>query len=223
MKVGKPVRKLSVVGMQQRSPATPGAVTPVVPAETALQKNQRQMAEIAAERRRKQDAGLLKGQATRAEQAAKGVAARARGERSRLEKYRAGEYPCSSWDDKEISKGKPRGLDGGFTGGYPSLTGRQHAEIKRELLKRGQRQMDESLGLALKTLAQIAQYGESESARVKAATILMERAAGKVPDKIELKSSDPWQDILDEVMDDEVLQRMGVDVPADAENAGDSA
>lgn len=213
--IGKPARKLSVVGTQQRSTVA-SAKTEV--AETPLQKNQRQMAEITAARRAKQDAGMDKARAARKVKTDAGQALKAAGVKSPVQRYKDGEYPCTAWDDDEVSKGRPRDINGSFASGYPSMTGRQHAEIKRELLRRGQRQMDENLGLALDTLAQIAKHGESESARVKAATILMERAAGKVPDKIEIKSSDPWQDILDEVMDDAVLERMSTDMPVNVED-----
>jgi hypothetical protein len=125
-----------------------------------------------------------------------------------LERYRAGEYPVTEWDNTEVARGRPRGIDGGLGGQFPNLTGKQQAEIKRELLRRGQRRMDGLFGVAVSTLADVAKNGENESARVKAATELMNRVAGKTPDRIEIKSSDPWQDILDDIMDDEVLQRV---------------
>jgi hypothetical protein len=86
------------------------------------------------------------------------------------------------------------------------MTGRQLAEVKRELLKRGQRKFDSLYGVAIKTLAEVAEYGEKDSDRVKAALAIKEMVAGKVPDRIEVKSSDPWQDILDEIMTDDVMR-----------------
>jgi hypothetical protein len=46
---------------------------------------------------------------------------------------------------------------------------------------------------------------------IKAADLLIQRVAGKTPDKIEVHSADPWQDILDKVLDDEVLERVSPD------------
>lgn len=207
------VKRLSLVVPQQDSAATQSA--PPAPAKTNGQIKREREAAVKARR----EESLLRAQETRRQRGAVSRAARAAGEVSRLDKYRAGEYPCHEWEDEEVAKGRPKNLDGSFTGTYPNLTGRQHAEIKRELLKRGQRKMDGLFDVALDALSSIAQYGESEAARVKAADLLVQRVAGKVPDKVEIKSSDPWQDILDEIMDDDVLQRMGVDMPATSEDS----
>ena len=135
----------------------------------------------------------------------------ANGGRSNLDRYLAGEYPVTEWTDQEVRKGRPEGANG-FSGRIPTLTGRQHAEIKRELLRRGQNYVDSMYPVALKVLAEVALYGEKDADRVKAALALAERTAGKVPERIELKSSDPWQDILDEIMTDDVLPK--TDSPA---------
>lgn len=142
----------------------------------------------------------------------------AAGVRTPLERYRAGEYPVTEWSNDEVSRGRPANRDGSFDGPWPKFTGKQQADIRRELLRRGQSKMDEAYLLAIKVLADVAKHGEKDSDRVKAADLLMQRTAGKVPERVEIKSSDPWQDILDEIMDDEVLQRMTE--PAAAE--GDS-
>lgn len=129
-----------------------------------------------------------------------------------------GEYPVSEWTDREVQKGRPEGRDG-FGGPFPNFNGKQHAEIKRELLKRGQRKMDGLYTVAIKALAEVAEHGENESARVKAAQELINRTAGKTPDRVEIKSSDPWQDILDDIMNDEVLERVNTsDTAAQADS-----
>jgi hypothetical protein len=92
-----------------------------------------------------------------------------------------------------------------------SLTAKQQQEIKKELLRRGQGQFDSMYVDAIKVLHSVAMHGEQDSARVKAAELLIQRVAGKTPDKIELHSADPWQDILDKVLDDEVLERVSPD------------
>ncbi len=132
---------------------------------------------------------------------------------SNLDRYRAGTYPCIEWEDEEVSKGRPRGRDG-FAGPHPALTGRQQGEVRRELLRRGQSKFDSMYEDAIKVLHDVAQNGENESARVKAALAIKEMVAGKVPERIEIKSSDPWQDILDEVMTDDVLRPVSDQVAA---------
>jgi hypothetical protein len=122
-----------------------------------------------------------------------------------LERFRAGQYPCSEWDDEEVAKGRPRGVAGEFGGQRPSMTGRQQAEAKRELLRRGQARFDELYTIAIDTLKEVAEGGEKDADRVKAALAIKEMVAGKVPERIEIKSSDPWQDILDDIMTDDVL------------------
>jgi hypothetical protein len=159
--------------------------------------------------------GREKANAARKERARLTHERRAAGIKSPYQRWCDGEYPVSAWTDEEIKRGRPENLGGGFDGPYPRMTGKQLADIKRELLKRGQRQIDGYYTDALKVLQEIALHGENESARVKAADLLVQRTAGKLPDKVEIKSSDPWQDILDEVMRDDVLER----VVNDAEGA----
>ena len=150
---------------------------------------------------------VAKAQETRRQRAAERRArVEANGGRSNLDLYLAGEYPVGEWTDKEVQMGRPEGANG-FSGKVPTLTARQHAEAKRELLRRGQNYIDKMYPVALRVLADVAVNGEKDADRVKAALALAERTAGKVPERIELKSSDPWQDILDEIMTDEVLPK----------------
>lgn len=181
-----------------------------------------QSAPDSVETQQKQDkieagkANLARGRAKTQARARERKAARDAGVKTRLEKFRAGEYPISEWDDEEVEHGRPKDLTGGFSGAHPKFSSKDAAAIRRELLKRGERMIDTYYFDALKVLHGVALHGENESARVKAANILMERTAGKTVDKIEIKSSDPWQDILDEVMDDDVLNRVVQEQDSDA-------
>ena len=150
---------------------------------------------------------LVRGRAKRDANTARRRELRAQGVKSGIQRWRDGEYPPSMWTDEEVRRGRPAHEDGTFQGPPPSMTGKQAAEIRAELLKRGQRRMDEMFDVALDTLKSVAQHGEQDSARVKAAQLIIERVAGKVPDKMEIKSSDPWQDIIDEIMLDEDIVR----------------
>jgi len=143
--------------------------------------------------------------------AAKQAGARARredGEPSPLERYRAGTYPITEWSEAELSHGQPANRDGGFDGASPKFTAREHAAIRAQLLRHGEKLLASWYPGALKVLEEVARTGESEPSRVKAANLMIERIAGRTIEKIELKSADPWADILEEVLEDEVLERV---------------
>lgn len=188
--VGRGVRRLSVVANTANS--DDASATPAAQSSPPARKKPRPDAAIAA---RKESARIAK-------------EAKDAGVKSPLQRFRDGEYPVSEWTDEEVFKGRPINLDGTFGGTFPNFTGRQNQQIKAELLKRGQREMDSMFKDVVKVLHQVALHGDTDAARVKAADLLMQRVAGRVPERIEVKSSDPWQDILDDIMDDEVLSRM---------------
>lgn len=198
--IGRGVRRLTVVA--NTADSGDASVTPESPAAQSAPRKTKaerdaQLALARANARKKID-----------ERQRKVKAAKDAGIKSNLQRFRDGEYPVSDWTDEEVFKGRPINLDGTFGGGWPNFTGRQNQQIKQELLKRGQREIDSMYKDVVKVLHHVALYGDTDAARVKAADLLMQRTAGKVPDKIEFKSSDPWQDILDDIMDDEVLSRM---------------
>lgn len=163
-----------------------------------------------AERARAGRKNLERGRAERARKQADARARREAGESKRIDLYREGRLPLSEWTDEELQRGRPSNIDGGFSGVQPRFTAKEHSAIKRELLARGTRMLDSMYFDAIKVLHSVATDPVApESARVKAASLIIERTAGRVPEKIEIKSSDPWQDILDEVLDDEVLPPVG--------------
>lgn len=178
--------------------------TPAEASQPAAQQNPRK---TKAERDAQLAEARRKSNETRRRQGEERRALRAAGVKSNLELYRAGEYPVSAWTDEEVGRGRPAGIGGTYEGGV-SFTSKQQAEIKKELLRRGQSQFDSMYADAIRVLHSVALHGENDSARVKAADLLINRVAGKTPDRLEIKSSDPWQDILDEVLDDEVLTRV---------------
>ena len=49
-------------------------------------------------------------------------------------------------------------------------------------------------------LEKIAESSEQDSARVKAIDLLLQRGAGKVPDRMVLVDEDPWDTILNDVL-----------------------
>ena len=127
---------------------------------------------------------------------------------TRYQLYCDGKLPLDEWTEAELSHGRPASRDGSFDGPGPKFTPREHQAIRAALLRHGEKLLASYYPGALKVLEEVASYGESEPSRVKAANLLIERIAGRTVEKIEIKSSDPWQDILDEIMEDDVLTRM---------------
>jgi hypothetical protein len=155
------------------------------------------------------DEALKKAQAARRASIARKNEQKARGEKSRLQMYKDGELPISEWTEEELKRGRPANLGGTFEGNanIVRLSSREYQALRAELLKRGQRMLDSMYHDAVKVLHEIAVDPVApEAARVKAANLIVERAAGKVVERVEIKSSDPWQDILDDVLNDEVLK-----------------
>lgn len=197
--IGRGVRRLSVVGKQDNS--ADAQTTPAAQSEPPATKTK-------AERDAQLALAREKAAVTVAARQRKVNEAKAAGVKSNLQRFRDGEYPVSDWTDDEVFKGRPINLDGTFGGTFPNFTGRQNQQIKAELLKRGQREIDSMYKDVVKVLHHVALHGDTDAARVKAADLLMQRTAGKVTERIEVHQADPWQDMLDEIMDDDVLQRM---------------
>lgn len=192
----------------KRSTKAPDLKVVTSPAEASKPAAQRNRKRTTEERNAQLAEARKRAAETKRAQGERRAALRAAGVRPGLERYRAGEYPVSAWTDEEVARGKPANIDGSFEGPMPTLSGKQQAEIKKELLRRGQRQFDSLYVDAIRALHSVAMHGENESAIVKAADLLIQRVAGKTPERIEIKSADPWQDILDDVLSDEVLERV---------------
>lgn len=93
-------------------------------------------------------------------------------------------------DDEEISKGKLRDKNGGFKGRpMPMVPTKFYDILRREQMRRWEQKVAESLQPSLQVLNDVAQNkttrGVPADARVKAAIYLIERAVGKVPDKVQ--------------------------------------
>jgi hypothetical protein len=140
-----------------------------------------------------------------------------------------GEY---TWDDfvasltpEELARGQLMDKNGGFAGRPPSYVPRQfHDACVRELLGRGRVLYKENYVKAIQAMTEIASSKSAKEAdRIKAATFVIERLEGKVPDKLEISAADPWQQIISgivsEVDEDAIasaqqyLNRMNQDQP----------
>lgn len=113
-----------------------------------------------------------------------------------------GEY---TWDDfvgsltpEELARGQLMGKDGTFTGRPPNFVPRAfHDACVRELLGRGRVLYKENYVKAIEAMTAIANSPNAKEAdRIKAATFVIERLEGKVPERLEIAAADPWQQVI---------------------------
>lgn len=125
---------------------------------------------------------------------------------SRMQKIMDGELSIEDLDDEEIFSGKIRATDGSMKGRPVDFIPRKfYAAATAELMKRFQLRVNEQLEPMLQVLQEIALNTRLPAdARYKAATYLVERAAGKVPDKVEAQISvQPWQQAIEGIVFDD--------------------
>ncbi len=124
------------------------------------------------------------------------------GERSRWQQLLDGDLSIDDLDDEELAKGRCRDKDGGFSGRPPKMVPRELSDrMRSELLKRGDALFAGAFVQAIEALGAIAASAEAkESDRINAAKYVIERVAGKVPDKVEVRAADPWQQIIDDIL-----------------------
>jgi hypothetical protein len=102
------------------------------------------------------------------------------------------------WDDEELARGMRRAHDGTFRGRPPKVVPKVvHDEAMRRLLARGQQLFKESFEDAIETLLEVATSESAENKdKIKAAIYVIERIAGKTPEKIELSTGEKPFEIL---------------------------
>lgn len=107
----------------------------------------------------------------------------------RMQAIMDGKMSIEDLDDEEIERGQIRDKNGGFRGTKMDMIPRKFYEQARaEMLRRWQMQVEAELAPALKVLRTIAHNERLPAdARYKSAVYLIERAAGKVPEKTEMK------------------------------------
>lgn len=96
-----------------------------------------------------------------------------------------GKIKVEDLSDEEIFQGQLRDKNGKMTGRPPVAIPRQfHEQVVRELIKRCNKKMEAQVEPMIKVLQELAANPRTPAdARYKAATYLMERVLGKVPDK----------------------------------------
>lgn len=124
---------------------------------------------------------------------------------TRLAQFLRGELSVSDLDDEEIARGQIRNRSGTWAGTPPRSmpTELVHA-MRREFHARAQQKMrDVVFEKGIGTLAELAGNKViDEGVRLRAAALLLDRALGKVPDKIEVVAEDPLEALFRSVLGD---------------------
>jgi len=113
--------------------------------------------------------------------------------------------------DEELHRGRLRDHTGGFRGRPPTWVPSEfHQACMRELLSRGASLYRENYLGAIRTMTAIAQDGRVKPAdRIKAAQFVIERLEGKVPERLEITTEQPWQAIIADIVADVSDEQLG--------------
>lgn len=117
-----------------------------------------------------------------------------------------GKITIKDLDSEEIMRGRVRGPAGGFDGKPYSVVPRQFFEaLKAEQMRLWQQKFDEAVEPAMQALLGLVNGQKvSHDAKYKAAVFLIERAAGKTPDKVEVKAElKKWEEGLEGIFFDD--------------------
>ena len=117
---------------------------------------------------------------------------------TRWQKLISGVISVDDLDDEEVARGQCRDEDGRFSGKKPGMV---PADLQQKLIKslfaRGDAIMRQSYLVSMETLSSIASGTAYEPAdRIKAATYLIERLAGKTPDVVVHAQDKPFEMVL---------------------------
>ena len=106
-----------------------------------------------------------------------------------------GRIPLEELDDDEISQIRLKASDGRFGGPKPIVNRRLATDFRRELMKRADLKVQAEVMRMFSVIAEVATSAESTgSEKTRAAQYLIERALGKVPDKVEVTAEvKPWE------------------------------
>ncbi len=126
--------------------------------------------------------------------------------------YLEGRLNIQDMDDEEVARGQFRNSAGDFRGRPPKTVPRTFMQdVSRELLRRGESEIRRGFVDAIKTLVEVARSSDKDADRVRAANLIIERVAGKVPDKLVVSEGVPdWQRIVDQMLgqeEDESIER----------------
>lgn len=111
------------------------------------------------------------------------------------------DFDLSQLSDDELMRGQRRATDGSWRGRKPkALPADYHRRAMKELFRRADEALQIHLPAASKAMARIATDDEMDPKdQMKAAMWLIERVAGKTPERVEIARADPWADAIEGV------------------------
>ena len=134
---------------------------------------------------------------------------------SRWHQFLVGEIGLQDMDDEELARATFRNAAGDFRGRPPKTVPRNFMQmVVREILRRGDSEIRQLYVRVWKEVGRIALYGDKEADRLRAANMLVERIAGKVPDRVEIKAERGFEGLVEaltglssEEVEDELAKR----------------
>lgn len=151
----------------------------------------------------KQRAALKRGQ-DKAHQAAKDRRKREAKEgkpKSRWKQLCDGEITVGQLDLDELKRMQTKDALGAFGGRAPAVPARLARDMKAELLRRGQAIIDSAYPEAVALLQSVvADKRQKTSDRIKAAQLLVERSAGRMPETVRLEKTATWDETFEDVV-----------------------
>lgn len=108
-------------------------------------------------------------------------------------------------DDEEVARGQLKASDGTFRGRPPKTVPQELVQaMRREWLSRAEARLREALmERGIGTLTELAGNDQVDPAvRLRAATTIIERMMGKVPDKVVLAAEDPVETLFRSILAD---------------------
>ena len=149
------------------------------------------------------EAGRPKGQAVTRARAAKARARKAANPnaKSRHQMLLDGELKVADLDNEELRRWRGRDVDGEFKGRIAPIPAKIREQMRQRLLSIMQAGFESFMPQAQALLEDIAENGDSDAARLKAIDMMLQRAAGKVPDTLRIGVEDPWEAVLKDALD----------------------
>lgn len=104
----------------------------------------------------------------------------------------------SELSPEELARGRLKNADGSFRGAPAKWVPAEfHKECIRELMRRGKVLYQENYIAAIEAMTQVATTPSVDvGQRIRAAQFVIERIEGKVPERLEVGVSEPWQEML---------------------------
>lgn len=106
-----------------------------------------------------------------------------------------GKEDLTTWDDEELRRGRKRDKHGGWQGRDPIVVAKAvHDELVRRTLERANQMLIDNLEEGLQLLVDIMKDEDVEAKdRIKAIDMIVNRAMGKEPIKLDIKGEAKWE------------------------------